>query len=825
MTGNRDDAATDGGVAADAGETETRTREIDIPEGQAVTVSVPPSVDVDEDAVVPSGDKVTTVTGQSAGDDAMAITPTAAERTADLGGIFNDLYNEFDRIQDDKIKKLRDNRVQYNDLVGKWLIQADDRIPAVLNHQVGLVMGQEGLTVDPADPDSDADQRLADHLSSVYAGESDTEDHVKPGNVVRRIFAQNYMAARAVLRSIDLAELPLESLTFYRDPEDGTEYYLQEAVTYTKLEFERDENGLGTDWESKRATANEHVLEIGKHVFDAKLFNRVPLKAIADLVVNKLVLQRLKARRAEIQSVGGLYIKVEPPDWLPESEYSDMVPDPDKDDESVKKLELVMREEISNAFSTLEGYQSGFIMSIPAHWTVEQIEVPGDLDLNEDIRRYNQDIAARLMFPLDLMELREGAELSRDTLMKTLLNTIAGWRQEILEVFEDFASVQKDIHGISGEVNHSFPKLESEDEELLVTALNMAGIAGISTDEARQILNSIEGIDLEPRDEPESDGLPDEPGGPEAPEERTESMRDAMDTFSPDPSADSDSDMEPAPAAAQTEKFTPPEGLDLHELDGWDQSSVWKAFLSLGGRHTTCSKRMATEVRNADAWCAALKDQALGTDLWRSGAGADPDDLTGTVPGHAQDPKTIEFEGSLSEFAAAVEAILEDNTDADVTELNREDDYVAFSLGGVDPREDEDGDFQPVVVIDSGEESYSVQGASDDDLSGLADRVAATATASHAFSGFDNVRQAAQHVRDLLSDHADTGHTTDMVKREQGGYKVFQRDNSGDFVRSLIVTATPDDAEDYMVIGGDALFRTRRSGVNPSELARDGVNE
>ena len=505
--------------------------ELHIPNGSEVAVQIPESADVDPENIQAgltdaAAEGAVLVDGNANDGGSTTVNPIAKTETTRLGGYFHEVRSEFDRIDDEKVQKLRDNRVDYNERVGKWILQSDDRIPAILNSQVGLILGQDGLEVEPEDPDNDADVRTAEHLQSVYEGDADDADipHVDPGDVVRNIMAQNYMAARSVVRSTDLAELPLESLTYYRDPEDGSEYYLQDSVTYEKLIVDDDADA----WETERKTTDEELLALGEHVFDASLFGSRPLQSVADLVVNKMVLQRLMARKAEIASVGGLYIKVNPPDWLSESEYHDTIPDPENDGETIKKLELHMREGVNDAFSTLEDYQSGFIMSIPSHWEVDQIEVPETGEAMADqIRAYNKSIAARLMFPIDLMELREGAELSRDTLFRTLLNVISGWRREVLAVFDGFARVQKDIHGLSGNVTHTLPKLEAEDEELILTALKHAGLAGLTTKEVRQALNRVEGFDLDeqPDGDPAQQGPP--AGGP-PPGQRETSMREML---------------------------------------------------------------------------------------------------------------------------------------------------------------------------------------------------------------------------------------------------------------------------------------------------------
>lgn len=726
--------------------TDDDPEEVRVPEGGQVALDVSGvAEDVDPENITngmdaEKADNLAIVSGQ-ANDDSMTVNPIAETETHRLGGHFSDVYNEYGLIRNDKIQKLRDNRVDYNERVGKWILEQDDRVPAVLNNQVGLILGQDGLQVEPEDPDSEADQQTADFLRDMYNGELDDEPHVNPRDVVRAIMAQNYLAARSVVRSTDLAELPLDTLTYYRDPENSTEYYIQDGFSYRRLIDEGD-----GDYDTERESTDEQLLEVGTHVFDAHLFRSKPLKSIADLVVNKMVLQRLMARKAEIASVGGLYIEVSPPEYLSENEYGDTIEDPNNSGETISKLELYLREDLNDAFDTLQDYQSGFIMSIPSHWEVQQIEVPDTGEpMKDQIRTYNQSIAARLMFPLDLMELREGSELSRDTIFRALLNTISGWRGEVLNVFDDFADVQKDIHNLSGNVTHTLPKLETEDESLLIQALNFAGLAGMTSKEVRQTFNRIEGFDLddEPEGEPVQQGPP--PGGPSGPD-RDMSMRDMLDLGDEDeeneqePSPDDEDDGAAVDGAAA--KFTPPEGLDMHELEGWDQTSVWRAYISLGASHSSCSKRMATEVRNADAWCAALKDQALGTDLWRTGSGAFAGSDAPEPTVSAEATASYNFGGSLSSFADTVRDVLEENMDSDIMELESDDDFVAFSPGGVDPTEDEDvddSDFSPVVVVKSGENEYRVNGASDDDLSGLETALGEAMAASRPFDVPDDV--------------------------------------------------------------------------------------
>lgn len=571
-----DNEGTDNDVVHVGGQAGDDPDEVRVPPGTDVAVGVPGDADVDTENIEAGlsdavAERAVLVQGNANDGGSTTVTPIADSQTSQLGGFFSEVFSEFDRIDDEKITKLRDNRVDYNQLVGKWILESDDRIPAILNSQVGLILGQDGLEVEPEDPDNDADVRTAEHLQSIYEGSDPDLPHVDPGDVVRNIMAQNYMSARSVVRSTDLAELPLESLTYYRDPEDGTEYYLQDSITYKKLVVDDDNDA----WETERRTTDETILELGENVFDAELFRTKPLKSIADLVVNKMVLQRLMARKAEIASVGGLFIKVNPPDWLAESEYHDTIPDPENEGEQIKKLELHMREGVADAFSTLEDYQSGFIMSIPSHWDVDQIEVPETGEpMADQIRAYNKSIAARLMFPIDLMELQSGAELSRDTLFRTLLNVIAGWRQEILSVFDGFAEVQKDIHNLNGDVNHTLPKLEAEDEKLILKALKHAGLGGLTTKEVRQALNRIEGFDLdeqpegEPAKQPKGGGPP--PGGPTDPSKRQQSMREMLgddENQQPPSPDDEDGQAEGAASLGDGPPFDTPDDVQSMDTD------------------------------------------------------------------------------------------------------------------------------------------------------------------------------------------------------------------------------------------------------------------
>jgi hypothetical protein len=52
--------------------------------------------------------------------------------------------------------------------------------------------------------------------------------------------------------------------------------------------------------------------------------------------------------------------------------------------------------------------------------------------------------------------------------------------------------------------------------------------------------------------------------------------------------------------------------------DGWNRASVLDAWTSLGASFTTCRADMVGEIRSPTRFCAALKDEVYGTELWRN---------------------------------------------------------------------------------------------------------------------------------------------------------------------------------------------------------------
>jgi len=88
--------------------------------------------------------------------------------------------------------------------------------------------------------------------------------------------------------------------------------------------------------------------------------------------------------------------------------------------------------------------------------------------------------------------------------------------------------------------------------------------------------------------------------------------------------------------------------------------------------------------------------------------------------------------------------------------------------------------------------------------------------ASHAFSGFETLREASAHVRDLIEKQTPEGHTTEMKKRndirEDGAFQVIIRDREGDFRGSMLVRESEEDDGDWLVIGGDDYVMAAQVG-------------
>jgi hypothetical protein len=79
--------------------------------------------------------------------------------------------------------------------------------------------------------------------------------------------------------------------------------------------------------------------------------------------------------------------------------------------------------------------------------------------------------------------------------------------------------------------------------------------------------------------------------------------------------------------------------------DGWDASTVAEVWTKVGGSFTSCKAKFMGEEgwteRKANRFCAALKDEVLGTEEWREGGGQRAGGRFSMIPGVPNDPNRI----------------------------------------------------------------------------------------------------------------------------------------------------------------------------------------
>lgn len=601
-------------------------------DGGQIAIDVPEGSDVDADrieAALNGQAGSVNVRGQAGG--SSNTVPVASGSDIHITDSAFDLSDwEYKAFLDDQITNLIENRVDYNTETGKWILSNDDLIPGILIRLKSLMLGKDGLEVSPTDPDSDADQRLVDHMESIYGGDADVETQVDPSKVLDRILEQNLINAVYVGRSTDLQHLNVDDLSYVKDGESGDEIYIQNQTSYTTFELDED----GDPEVNIEHTEDQNALEIGKEVLDVRMYRTPPLQAVADDVVNKMQMKRLQGRKAEIASIGGIIIKVNPPAWLSEEDYDQYVDSSDDQfgDESGRLLELVMAQQIEAALETLEDYQTATVMSIPENWETTTIELPEmDESMSSMIRDYNEAISRRLLLPLDLIELKEGPELSRNSMMQMFLDQISGWQGQVTDLFDEFAQVQAEIHSLNGDVEHHLPPIAAEDEQEIIQLFNFAGLLGLSEAESRELANTLEGVDLE------TDQVQDMPpeGGPEDPEEREASMQEMLDA-GPDQGPDGGSGGdEPPDEGPEDGTETEASGISRQDVlaslgvdddldrdieaaeypmdpDSWPPRAAQAAWRNVGESMDTCMAHMVTEAgwddRKAEGFCGSLRD-------------------------------------------------------------------------------------------------------------------------------------------------------------------------------------------------------------------------
>jgi len=918
----------DAGSAADP-DIEERAAQVDggqqiVAEGaEQIAIEVPEDSDVDTEQIEAalSGQRAGSVNVQGAAGGETTVTPVASGSDIHITDSAFDLSNwEYKAFLDDQITNLMDNRVDYNTETGKWILANDDLIPGILIRLKSLMLGKDGLEPKPADPDSEADQKLSDHLERIYSGNSDVESHVKPPKVVERILEQNVINAVFVGRSTDLQHLDVDDLSYVKDGETGEEIYIQHPTSYTTFDLD---DGGDPEIEVDH-TEDQKALEIGKEVLDVRMYRTPPLQAIADDVVNKMQMKRLQGRKAEIASIGGIIIKVNPPAWLSEEDYDQYVDESDDEfgDESGRLLELVMAQQIDAALSTLEDYQTATVMSIPENWETNTIDLPEmDESMSSMIRDYNEAISRRLLLPLDLIELKEGPELSRNSMMQMFLDQISGWQGQVTDLFDDFAQVQADIHGLSGEVNHQLPSIAAQDESEILKLFNFAGLLGMSEAEGRELANTLEGVDL---DTDPTQGMPQE-GGPEDPEDREQQMQEFLDqqqngqNQGPAPGDEGDEPQGDGPEDGMQARFAAAlsdDGAIQAGQDGdpicWvcgDEASLVNEtpphefacnYHGISPNHVQIGQadieaaeadsgeeiklpvvcRMCDETTRIQGsfYCPGchpeIEEDEFDGELAAAESFSEGQEVeTPSGMGVVVEVRTEDFEGPGGDTVEASEDdpayivgvesgvevyrgsdLSDGEIDADVgsPEGDLGDEAEAMLAAGWVPVDAARGDGR-FSYPDSWEESDTParlilmkawagmngqfdcpsgncchgtmvkngmsDGAANRFCASMKDRVLggwegwrkgaaseAPVEASHGFSGYETLREAAAHVRDLIEKKTPEGHTTEMRKRADIGddaFAVIIRDRQGNFQGSMVVKEPETDADSWLVIGGD----------------------
>lgn len=757
-----------------------------------------------------------------------ATIPVQDVRDWDLTSSGLTTKNRFSFIQDDRIQKLEQNSVTYTEEVGDWILSKDDLVPAIKERLKALIMGEGGLQVEPEDPNSDADQKLAQHLDDVY------RDDVRPTKVLDNILDENLKNARAVLRSTDLQPLELGNLDYIRDGVTGEEIYWQSDTSVWTFDVPDDGDvDDAQDLDLSLQDVDGQPLVVGEHVFDITLYDKPPLEAVADTVVNKKQMQRLKARKAEITSFGGIYVKVNPPDYLPEDEYFDRVEDDDGNTKT--KLERALEQNLDSAFDWAKGYQSGTTGSVPMHWEVEQIDIPeGDQALDEQIRGYNKDISRRLLVPIDLIELREGSELSRKTLMQTLMTTVQGWRQEVIRIFDAFADVQADIHGLDGDVEHQFPPLDQANVDAITKLLQFAGVLGATSDELRQMVNQIQGVELPTDQDVDSDDgdLP-QSGGPDDPDQRSDQMRDFLDDQGDDApqdqdrSADQDQDPPTSREEAMRRGWSPTGTVDTDAALAAAQFSEGQKVDTPAGRGVVVEVRTSSftgpdgdEVDASDdqpAYVVAVEDGArvyqdsdLTADDWSTDVDSPTSDLAAAVQAQA-DAGGIDLEAGPGDFDYP-DSWTKSDTPARLILLD-----AWSSMGG---QFDCGGDCCHGTMVRNGMSDR----AANQFCAAMKDRVlmwegwrkgggaAASAgqqdvvTAAHGFTA-PSLREAAHKVRRVVEDQLGRGQTVDTVRDGPDKFRVLIHDQDGDIQGTMVVRESSVKPTKYLVTGTSRFFR------------------
>jgi hypothetical protein len=256
---------------------------------------------------------------------------------------------------------------------------------------------------------------------------------------------------------------------------------------------------------------------------------------------------------------------------------------------------------------------------------------------------------------------------------------------------------------------------------------------------------------------------------------------------------------------------------------GWDRSSVEKSWNSLGRSFYSCRRKMRAKgwsKRKASRFCAALKDEYLGTEEWR-GEGSHAD-VQADLAAAAARP-----DGSdLSDRAIAIDADVEDaNALAQLLADTLDD--VGIEVGGENHGDHVHltaGDDDRDVFVTATGDGYVVAGlnANTDLLALLQRRLAAAGVesavarpvpvlATYAFTGPGTIREAAQHVRGVVDAQLGDDRSTELHDRD-GQFAIVIRGSGGAWDGSLIVEQSPQADEFWNVTSTEGTFEGLADG-------------
>jgi len=120
---------------------------------------VPDDVRETLEASVPDDAPFSIATGKAGEDTAAVPVAGGVDWKMDSSEFQGAGVSDFDRIRDDRIQRIRQASVDYDHRIAEWIFTKDDLVPGIAERMKALIVGESGVQIKPADPDSDADRR------------------------------------------------------------------------------------------------------------------------------------------------------------------------------------------------------------------------------------------------------------------------------------------------------------------------------------------------------------------------------------------------------------------------------------------------------------------------------------------------------------------------------------------------------------------------------------------------------------------------------------------------------------------------------------------